>query len=465
MNSTFQDLIDRVETTNLTLERVRDTIENEAIDLGSSLIDTMREIFQPVTPMAMEREDGSNKLADEERYREDRRLVLDELGYLNNISMTVDSIYQLMLQNDKENLPNMPNILPLGGPRVGALGGGKEGRGRPGIVSGVGDFFKGLLKRVIKGGIVLLITNELMNFFGLTLDDVVKKGADLIRDFELPSLSNFGATIDEQINKIIDIGFSEQGGLEDGLKQSLQGAAIGYMIGGPYGGLIGAALGFVSGYFTSEEAKVMYGKVKEETSKALDSFLLLIDDAVKLFTGDPETWAKLELGMKEAAADVVNGPSAEITQDNIDFETFTVGNQASVNKSDIAQEFYDKEREELVRAVKKLNTRGTINEESIGKLMQAQQDLLAGMDRETFNAKYGKSAGLLFRTAPTTIQERLTRLREQNTELQQTVERERIQYEVARENLASYASVDNSVNITAVATSRFENFVEPKSWD
>lgn len=461
--STFNELINKVEKSNHELVKIRDTIETESIDLGSSIIDAMRELYvadQLTSPTSTSIDD----LEGIEQGREDKKLRQDQITVLNKISDTIDKIYAFMLDgapDDKNPLDDLvPPVVPV------PLGrGGKPPRGgAPGVLGQMRGFFSKVFKRLLKGGIVALIANEVLNFFGLTTDDVFEFVAEKIRNFEFPDLSEItltdvGEKLDSFVNNAADFIFGEEGTLESGLEKAATGAAIGTMIAGPFGGLVGAAIGFIAGYFTSDDAKGLYERTKTHFKQMVDDVISWFKGVFSFITGEKDLSTELEVGALENEFEEAQKTQVDAAADGTAFGTYAedtantpiLDTLGARNSTEYA---FLRSRKDLEKEIEELNQAGMKLEELKAKQLEVMADR-ENLTMLEFKEKYGVSIGGQRRFA-NKISDDLQVARQELEQEQEDVMTQRQIEQAATIRYQDTSSSDNSTNIQYIQASKYE---------
>lgn len=283
--STFQDLIQRVEQSNTELVSIRDTIERESIDSTSALIDTLRDEIGALDTR------GYTTGSDDPRFVPSMDVTeLDKSEFLESIANDINGMYTLMLSQDRDS--DREDFVPA--PMIDVVDvikgkQDKEDDGR-GMFSIIGGLFKGLLGKLLTLGIIGLIANELLNFFGVTgkeLFNKVAEGIDLA--FSSEGWAMIGKEVDKALRAAIDFVFRDEDQEATLGRYVEKGAIYGllgrFLIGGPWGLLIGAVFGLITEYFTTEDAKAGLTVVQEKLNELWDAFANIFDEIVSWFTG------------------------------------------------------------------------------------------------------------------------------------------------------------------------------------
>lgn len=463
--STFNELINKVEKSNHELVKIRDTIETESIDLGSSIIDAMRELYvadQLTSPTSTSIDD----LEGIEQGREDKKLRQDQITVLNKISDTIDKIYSFMLDGapDENPLDGMvPPVVPL---PMGRGGKAPRGGAPGGLLGQMRGFFSRVFTRLLKGGVVALIANELLNFFGLTTDDVVNYLATEIRKFEFPDLSELTLTdITEKVDRFVidsaDFIFGKEGTLESALEKAGIGAAIGASLFGPKGAVVGAMVGAIAGWVTSEEFLELKDQFFGGLGDTISAFWQTIfgdfgNEAAKVNYNSLKNNLQskvLEGSVVETSPGVFELTERGRTRDPEAKYLLDEYNKIGGSEGE-ASAVLNQVQERLRKEIEELNQAGMKLDELEGYALQVAADRKK-LDPLEFQDRYGISMGMQRKFA-NKISDDLQVARQELEQEQEDVMTQRQIEQAATIRYQDTSSSDNSINIQYIQASKYE---------
>lgn len=243
MSSTFADLVQRVETSNLELVKIRETIVEESIDSTTSILDQLSQgggVYK------------RDMLQDTEEKLEGDNLQLQQLSFLESMTNYLQGIYNgiMSIDNREENAGLFDFMKIAGGVAVGDQLGGDDSGGKD---RNYGGMLSGFLKRLLGLIGVGFVANELMRFlFDKSLTDLPKmisewfdKKIDELMAFDFSSV-DWGTFFNDAIDTGIKFIFGK-GTIESALSTAGVLGSLGFLFFGPMGVLIGTVMGLILG--------------------------------------------------------------------------------------------------------------------------------------------------------------------------------------------------------------------------
>jgi len=323
--STFAELIDRVDASNESLMRIRETIIDENIDSTISIVDAI-ESMNLNGGLRSDIESGSQY---EERL-EGMRDEIEQASILESILFYVQGLYNTV--NDISQNQEEGELFEFAKPVIGGYVAGEtanvgDGGGRG--FGGVKDLLGGFFKRLLGIAFAAFTGNELMRFFTdgkYGLADVPKLLSDYIdKQFEnledQLTLDNLGSIISGGLDTAIRLLFGE-GNIQSALTQAGVMGTLGYLFFGPLGLAVGAALGIVTGMISEDDVIHIKDNFVEYLGDWFDTAMEILNDGI-LEAISSESY-------KEAAADATEAlASGNATLDDAAVGLFTYAEDAT----------------------------------------------------------------------------------------------------------------------------------------